>query len=297
MIETHDNPVSFHPWQLGLEPPAGTFFELGGDAGAGGGGVDLGAAGTAVAEPPAAAAAADDAGAGAGAGTGDLGAAAGGDVEYLTTEDIASLVRENAGSAFAEMLQRAEAEQQAKAQAARAATAREAANTAPEWDPFDPESVNKFVEWRAQQLIAPLQEQLAQASQFVEQGQLEAGRSQAEEILSGFHKELGDFDHGKTILQAAAYMRQGVDPEQALTQAASEQAAYEQAIEARAVEKFKTAGQALADAGVEPAGGAGAAADVTAPLNGAGQRIDYKSAAKASLARMGRGPGVGEGVG
>lgn len=258
--------------------------EGGGDGGGGEGGGDPAAgAGAAVADP--AAGGADVEG----------GAGAGADVEYLSTDDIASLVRENAGTAFAELLQQAEARDQAAARARADAQARAAANQPPPWDPFDPEAMERHFEWRDKQTEQRLMEQVAPALEFAQNGSLEAGKAEANTILDGFHKELGEFDHDPTILKAAAYMRQGLEPEQALQQAASEQAAYEVRIEARAREKLLTAGQNLADAGIEP-GASGAAAEVVQqPLTRAGQRIDYKDVARGTLARMGRGNGVNEG--
>lgn len=269
--------------------PARVLFETvegGGDGGGGEGGGDPAAgAGAAVADPAL----------GGDLGADGAGAGAGGDVEYLTTDDIASLVRENAGTAFAELLQQAEARDQAAARARADAQARAAANEPPPWDPFDPAAMERHFEWRDKQTEQRLMEQVAPALEFAQNGSLEAGKSEANTILDGYHKELGEFDHDPAILKAAAYMRQGLEPEQALQQAASEQAAYEARIESRAREKLLTAGQNLADAGIEP-GASGAAADVVQqPLTRAGQRIDYKDVARGTLARMGRGNGVNEG--
>lgn len=265
--------------------PARVLFETpeggGGEGGGGEGGGDPAAgAGTAVADPAL------------GGEGGGEGAGGGADVEYLTTDDIASLVRENAGTAFAELLQQAEARDQAAARARAEAAQRAAANQPPAWDPFDPEAMERHFEWRDRQTAERIMAQVAPALEFAETGSIEAGKTQANELLQGMHEELGDFDHDPAILKAAAYMRQGLDPEQALQQAASEQAAYEARIESRAREKLLQAGQNLADAGLEP-GANGAAAEVTQPLTRAGQRIDYKDAARATLARRGIGGGVG----
>jgi hypothetical protein len=87
-------------------------------------------------------------------------------------------------------------------------------------------------------------------------------------------------------------MQSGMEPEAALERAAQDERAYVQKIEEAALARFRDPAQNLADVTAEPAGGTGAAADVEQHPGTPGGRIDYRKTVDASLARMGKRPGV-----
>lgn len=291
-----------NPWQLGMTPPAGTYFEVA-EAGAP-------AAGGEVAAADAGAAAAVDAGAGAGAAGADagLGTELGTEQEQqlaqagLSADEIRQFAREGASEGFREMLAETERQEiQARERAQREA-AQQQSQQLPEWDPFNPEVVAAHTNAALQKALAPLIEAISPALDYTEHARMEQGKGEAIDILTRFEKgddaagidAIGPFDHDRAILAAARYMNQdGLEPEAALERAARDQAQFEDKIRQEAYASFGDRAQALADAGTEPAGGVGAAADAVEPLSSAGARRDYREVARGTLRRAGIGGGVG----
>lgn len=287
-----------NPWQLGVTPPAGVHFEAAVVEGGGSGGGEV----AAPADP--AAGAPDPGGAGAAV---DLGTDLGADQEQqlanagLSADEIRTFAREGASEGFREMFAEAERQEIAQREAQQRAAQQAAANQLPAWDPFDPQVVEAYQNAALQKALAPLIEAITPALDYTEQARNDQGKQEAVDILTKHEKgddaagidALGPFDHDRAILSAARYMNvDGLEPEAALERAAREQAQFEDKIRQEAYASFGDRAQALADAGVEPAGGMGAAADAPEPLSSAGARRDYREVARGTLRRQNGGGGV-----
>lgn len=139
----------------------------------------------------------------------------------------------------------------------------------PEWDPFEPESVEKYIQGR---IDRELGERLAPVEQYMDTQMEQVGLARADQILDGLAADpnIGDFDRGAAHLLADTLVtRMGRDPVSALTDAAAHLAQVEKAAEKRGEERYKQSLQAVGTAAREAGIGSGTAAtEVVKPPTG-----------------------------
>lgn len=211
----------------------------------------------------------------------------------LTPEAIRDLTREGSREAFQALLAEAEAERRAAAEAA----ARQPAEL-PAWDPFDPEVVNAHLDARLNALANRFEQALAPVLETTQQATIDQGKEAANTFLDSLKagdpeqgiEALGDFDNTRAITTAAVYAsRDGMDPSAALEKAAREEVEHVQKIEQAFLGRLKTRIEGRDGLTVEPAGGSGAASEVSTLPRGPKA---YTEQLKRSMANMGRGDGV-----
>lgn len=158
----------------------------------------------------------------------------------------------------------------------------DAAPQLPEYDVFNPESVRAHATAGLQEMfereIGPLRELMGT---FAE----ERGRVEATKALDAVAGEIGEFNRDQAVSQAAWLVSQGVNPRQAIRQAAEATRQFEQQIRTQAIAEHVAAQTAMHDpANAEPPGGGSSASEIAEVHTGAGR---YKQTLKDSLARHG----------
>lgn len=129
----------------------------------------------------------------------------------------------------------------------------------PEFNPDNPE------QWMQQRLEAMFQERFGAFEPVLGQFAEQQGEKIARETLAGLEGEVGKFDHDEAILRAKVFMSEGLEPRQALREAATQQFKRESALRQSAVEDYKRSLTEAANAPVVPGAVAGAPA-VDAPV-------------------------------
>lgn len=114
---------------------------------------------------------------------------------------------------------------------------------APEIDPFDPESLKTYFSYAIEQ---KLQETMAPFEGILGMVAAEKGEALAREELGRIQEQVGDFDRDAAFLIGSGLIERGVNPQQALTQAAEFTNSFEKRIReserAKVLEELKELG-------------------------------------------------------
>lgn len=158
----------------------------------------------------------------------------------------------------------------------------EAAPQLPEYNVFDPDSVRAHATAGLQEMfereIGPLRELLGT---FAE----ERGRVEATKALDAVAGEIGEFNRDQAVREAAWLVSQGVNPRQAIRQAAESTRQFEEKIRSEAIAAHVAAQTAMHDpANLEPSGGGSSATEIATVRTGPGR---YKQTLKDSMERHG----------
>lgn len=132
---------------------------------------------------------------------------------------------------------------------------------APEYDPFEPESVNRFIQHTVGQMLEQaLQEQFAPFQGLLGMVASEKGEQLARQEMEAIQGEIGEFDQDLAYVIAAPMIDSGSDPGQAFRQVANYLRQRDEQIRNEAYEKFKSDHEQgllrLANAPGEQGGGA-----------------------------------------
>jgi hypothetical protein len=151
-----------------------------------------------------------------------------------------------------------------------------------EFDPFDPESVQRYIQQSvAQGLQQGLAQNLGPYEGLLGMVASQQGEALARQELDTIRGELGDFNEDAAFLVASGLIEQGGDPGQALRQSAQYAQEWETQIRSDEREKYKQELQNLQGAPSEtPMGSASAANEVGVPT-GKGR---YEEAIRRALA-------------
>ena len=151
-----------------------------------------------------------------------------------------------------------------------------------EFDPFDPESVQRYIQQSVQQgLQQGLQQSLGPYEGLMGMVACQQGEQLARQELDTIKAELGEFNEDSAFLIASGLIEQGGDPGQALRQSAQFAKEWESQVRADEREKYKQELQNLQGAPSEtPMGSASAANEVGVPT-GKGR---YEEAIRRALA-------------
>jgi hypothetical protein len=137
----------------------------------------------------------------------------------------------------------------------------------PDIDPFDPQSVQAFIQQQVQAGIGQaLQQQMAPYEGVLSSFASEQGAAMAKAELETIKETVGDFDQDNAFLIAAGSIEQGQDPTQALHQAARFTHDFEKRIRADERNRFKEELRSLQAAPNETPAGSGSAAVEVQPV-------------------------------
>lgn len=153
---------------------------------------------------------------------------------------------------------------------------------APEYDPFDPASVDAYMNWKLEQrLSAAFDEHLGPFQGLLGMMASEKGEALARSELESIKGDIGDFDQDTAYLVASGIIERGGDPSDALRQAATFAHDFEERIRADEREKFQQQFQQLGQAPGEITGGAQTTEAETIPTG----PNRYQEAVERALAR------------
>lgn len=156
----------------------------------------------------------------------------------------------------------------------------------PEIDPFDPNSVQRYVEWATERKVQEaLQSSVGPYQDVMQHIAVREGEQAARETLTRLSSEVGAFDEDAALILAAGMIEQGQQPEQALRVSASYLNELETKIRADERERYKKELQEIAGAPQETtvAGGPVTTELETVPTG----RGRYEEAMRRAMARRG----------
>lgn len=150
----------------------------------------------------------------------------------------------------------------------------------PAIDPADPNSVSSYVDSQVQRLfeerMAPFQPLLGQIAE--REGE-QAARTRLDELAG----TVGNFDRDQALVAAQVLLTQGLQPDQALEQAARRQFQFEEGFRNQAIEAYKTSLTAAATATPGAPPGGSAANESPAPDRG---KDRYELALERGMSRL-----------
>lgn len=116
----------------------------------------------------------------------------------------------------------------------------QAQEQAPEYDPFEPESVSRYIDHKVGALIKQaLQEQFEPFQGLLGMVASEKGEALARAELESIQGEIGEFDHDLTYVIASPIIEGGGDPSQTFRQVAGYLKARDDQVAQQAIERFK----------------------------------------------------------
>jgi hypothetical protein len=135
--------------------------------------------------------------------------------------------------------------QQGQAEAAPQAPPAEA----PTYDPYDPESVESYIQAT---LEAGLNERLGQIEPIIGLVAQERGQQLAEAYFTNLEGQVGDFSHDHAYAIAQGFLETGASPEAAMHQAAVMQHEHEATLRAAAIEEYRNQLSNVQNASAQP---------------------------------------------
>lgn len=127
----------------------------------------------------------------------------------------------------------------------------------PEIDPFDPNSVQTYVDALLEQRVAAaIQNSLSPYESVLGMVASREGEDLAKREFEKIASEVGEFDQEAAFAMASGLIERGMDPGEAIREAGTYAREWEKRIATKAVEDYKASLQTISDAPQEQTGGA-----------------------------------------